>query len=1248
MDITVNKTDSSSMNSDDHIHVRDGLSQAKRPRQAKQDGDIAVDEQSFTDLLVYGAKYAGITRYHAETKKDAGTWEPFFLSDEAIILSLITKFDLKGSEKTFLRILEDNTGTTNDHISAFIHHIRELASTINRWHKNLKPAILSQGSRFISVLEGVIQKSLVSEIHSILSFQQKCKKNGSPVNFDTTGFTHIWKLSDASSFQGEQTTAELERSQVKNYFSSVFYAFYNAIAFLQQVAPLHLKTSLINQDHSAQSSLFIAFVLLYGKTQTSINNFTRRHFDFYYKKILHSSPRELKADHVYLLLNPQSGNDILLPGGTTFIAGKDLLKKDLLFVSTKDVLLNSAKVKLLRTVYLEKDKLVLPGHHLGFITNIKSAEIPVSDQAVVESLQPADSWPLFGVPKSSDSPVGSLSTEMGFALASNILLLKEGLRKIRCSLNFTADSYDQFDQLIQRLANKHRCKKEEIFEKIFQDGFRIFITTSAGWFRLKPSAIDCNTINPGLTGNTIEYYFQLGSDDPAIINYAAEIHGGNLDTQFPVLRFLCNPDSYLYIYPLVKPLVIQTVRFHVEVSGLTDLVMYNNLGKLDVSQPIRPFGISPTLSSFLIIGSSEIRSKKINNLELSIEWSDLPKLHGGFESYYSAYDHKIKNDSFRVKVEALEKGNWTQQEGRKDEEYLLFDYDENSGLLSSDSLLKNIYVPVLTTPDFLQNEGDFKYDNHTQMGFVKLTLSSPSLAFGDAEYAQLISKTIFANAKKKIPLAMPNSPYNPMLNKISINYSATAEIKAYHSKSTGLDKFHPIIYHIHPWGFYKVFPSIKGKTNYLFPQYEEEGNLMIGIKDCMPPATLTLFFHLKNDSFSRSEVPDPQWHYLDNNEWHRLKKHEIISDSTNKFLNSGIITLAIPEVVHQEKNTIFPESLIWLKVSLEKKPETVCSLIDIKTQAIEAVWENDNNSCEHLGITLPAGNIKKTQKPVQGVKEIVQPMSSFGGVPPEAEGEIYRRVSERIKHKNRTGSAYDYEQMILQKFPEILKVKCFPNVDIHNRVKPGSILIAVIPKPRHRVRTGSIEEPLANSTLLKEIETFIMGYSSPFADIKVCNPVYEKLIVQCSVKFEKGMECGYYLIRLNNELIERLSPWGRFEEDRPRFGETIKCADILSFIQNRSYVAFVTGFSMLQVNDDRDGDARLIDTVPAMKENGDVTTGKPLWNLKPSFLSSILISAARHSIKVITQETYIPPVHTGIDQLELDTTFIIQETNTSK
>ena len=104
-----------------------------------------------------------------------------------------------------------------------------------------------------------------------------------------------------------------------------------------------------------------------------------------------------------------------------------------------------------------------------------------------------------------------------------------------------------------------------------------------------------------------------------------------------------------------------------------------------------------------------------------------------------------------------------------------------------------------------------------------------------------------------------------------------------------------------------------------------------------------------------------------------------------------------------------------------------------------------NNTLEHLSNGLAAGSIKSFEKKVGEIKKISQPIASFGGVPKETQTEYYRRVSERLRHKNKAITQWDYEHLILDQFPEIYKTKCLNHTSKESSFAPGEVLIIVIP-----------------------------------------------------------------------------------------------------------------------------------------------------------------------------------------------------------
>src|SRR5207237_4012667 len=101
----------------------------------------------------------------------------------------------------------------------------------------------------------------------------------------------------------------------------------------------------------------------------------------------------------------------------------------------------------------------------------------------------------------------------------------------------------------------------------------------------------------------------------------------------------------------------------------------------------------------------------------------------------------------------------------------------------------------------------------------------------------------------------------------------------------------------------------------------------------------------------------------------------------------------------------------------------------VVTQAVEARFQDNSNAPSHFDAALPADSISKLVTPVAQVSKVQQPFASFDGKHSEVGKEFYTRVSERLRHKGRAITAWDYEHLILNRFSDIYKVKCITHTD---------------------------------------------------------------------------------------------------------------------------------------------------------------------------------------------------------------------------
>ncbi|MCU0435842.1 MAG: hypothetical protein MUC87_20450 [Bacteroidia bacterium] len=572
-------------------------------------------------------------------------------------------------------------------------------------------------------------------------------------------------------------------------------------------------------------------------------------------------------------------------------------------------------------------------------------------------------------------------------------------------------------------------------------------------------------------------------------------------------------------------------------------------------------------------------------------------------------------------------------------------------------------------PDTDQFEELKEFTTTTQRGFIRLQLGN--VDFQHNKYAAALMRAAQLNSNTSTPQVVRiNPPYTPVFKSISASYKSGRDLNTTH------DQF----YLVHPFGEERVtfdasgsFVSTTGinspredigflrsasnpgimadpgdaelaevvnsgqaSKRSLVPQFtisesldtrpepilrRLEGMLFIGLKGLKPQQSVSMLVQTVDDSADPNQnQPEVHWSYLRNNEWVSLDQSMLISDTTNGFINSGLIELSIPEDA-SNTNTILTTGLHWLRAATVLKEDPVIdapvltrpgstsalsNVLNIHTQAIKASFRNNDNDPEHLRQALPALSISKLENSISAVKSVSQPYSSFGGKLSEAGNEYYRRVSERLRHKGRAITIWDYERLVLENFPSIYKVKCINhmrhriinNEACFNQMAGGGVTVIVVSNLRNQNLVNPLQ-PTTSTAMREEIRLLLKKRNSRFADVSVINPVYEEVQVHFKVFFGKkwSSDKGYYSSLLNEDIKKFLSPWAFAEGTDIRFGGKLHASYILNFIEEREYVDYITDFKMYRA------------------ENGTVPPGsQPLEEISASQVYSILVSAPNHII----------------------------------
>lgn len=1212
-----------------------GTHQAARLLNELKPDYVQVDERTLEDLVKFTDQYARHIVLHRgqSAVEDNGNWQEFLLKDYLYLLFFIASTETDKIRDTFLETLEEAQRFNGFEYRRkkcveLIRIIVSLATNMNAWHENME--LNEHTDDLVQMLRDVVQNELKPRLAELRVLQNSIITDKSSTG-ETRADHAYQRLEKKLNLAAETGTLTAITDEVLAMLNRVFNRLFYVTDHLAREAKKTLEKVLAERrDNKSHMALFIAFLRLYKKAQGEMNQITRKHLEFYYNRILGQSPDDTLPDQTYVCLTLAKKVDGLnLKKDVCFSAGKDTSGKNLQYLVVADTLLTAAHIAKIHTLFVSKNPLNYTGLAGSYVTDI----FYKTDVHLPE--QPAG-WAPFGEDqffKGSDSKTMEHAS-VGFAVASDALHITSGHRDIAIDFECTPESYSLFKCMIQEIADNAGERESNTFTRIFLTAFDFYLTLNGAEIRMDRFAVKDQPEK-----NAISLHFELGPTEGVL---AGLTQGGTLPTSKPYIKLLLRPESHIYAYPLIQLLKLSNIHIRSAATSIRELDLYNHLGQINASVPFQIFGALPQVGAYFAIGSGDVFSKYLTDLTVKIKWFQLPTLEGGWGEYFKGYECGVGNTDYKVNLSYLKDGHWYPAYAHVERN--LFNETVEGGMrttqLAQTTVLSHIPLSQISFGPYTRLPIN-PLSNKTRNGYLKLEFTAPTFAFGHADYAKKLSEVVQHNAKLKPDdedrkRAEPAPPISPLVESVEVNYRA--EVSAFEDdKAT-----HEIdLYQITPFGYRDVSLKSVYNTVDLLETYDDEGNLLIGLNAYPAGGYISLFFHLMEgrvEDYLR-EIPETKWQYLSNNQWYDFEQGCVISDGTNGFVQSGIVQLQIPDRI-QNGNTLMEGDLFWLKVSVHEGAQVAAGVNGIFTNAVLLRWDG-NAGKEHLNNPLPAYSIKKLRDKVPEIKEIIQPVASFGAKKIEETNFFYQRVSERLRHKHRAVNVWDYERLVLNKFPILHKVKCFTANTLYTQaapedrkflVAPGNVKIVVIPDI-NSPEVRNILRPKVGIGVLARIQKYLKEIASPFAEIEVMNPFYERVKVIATIKLKDGLyNEGYYVNLLDEELKSFLTPWLWDKNSDNEFGNSVFESRIMSFVQGRSYVDFVTGFSVVKTwNDDRE---------MGLTDSARQGTRE---ELKPLYPWSILVSADNHDITAIRKESYIKPEPRGIENMLLGSDFIISE-----
>ncbi len=949
-----------------------------------------------------------------------------------------------------------------------------------------------------------------------------------------------------------------------------------------------IKQLMDNQtgDTSPHLALFLAFLELYKRPQEVINRITGRHLDFYYKDVLRLVKKAPVPDKAHVLLELKKNvPPVEVSPDHQFSAGKDVMGVELVYAPTHKTVINTSKVDSLRSIFLD---------NRGRGT-VRYAPIANSLDGVGGELKGNEArWYGFGHVKLPPA-------EVGFAIVSPVLRMQEGIRKVVVTLT---------------LGNVDSSK---LNDAALNDAFEVFVTGEEKW--LGPYSIF-----PKLSSeNILQFDFIVPESEKAVVDYDAAIHGYYYTAQTPIIQVLLKEANSNIGYSDFRNVTVKKAKVEVDVSNITSLHLESDVGVLDPKKSFLPFGSQPFLGSRFMVGYPEALSKKLSLVTIEVNWKGAPS---DFSKHYEDYgEASVKNSYFTATISFRDGGGWINSSSK----IQLFE--------SKDAQSKHPFIFTSRTPSSSPaiSEGIKVYALHTagsswalqaasrfvmhkpvfkafktlvpemHEGFITFTLEKDFL---HSAYRLKYIENVMKYSKEGGSLVILNEPYTPAIQSISLSYKARSDEVSISSNL--LDDFSNSdlqFYHISYFGQMREhsyqrnqFAFLTDKSVSLLPVYIDEGELIIGFKELRSGDSVSVLFQVAEGSDDPdAEQEDVTWFVLCDNYWKKLDSSAVVLDTTNQLLTSGIITFSIPAEA-TVNNTILPPGRIWIKAAVRQNVKAVCQLIEIMANAVEVQFVDHGNDPSHLLTALGKGSISKFRNGLSVVKSIRQPYASFGGCAVESDDAFYTRVSERLRHKNRCITAWDYERIILEAFPKVHKVKCIPHAKEDRWLVPGNVLIVVIPDMKNKNAMDPLQ-PKVDADTISRITSYIQEHMAMQVKVKVKNPCYQNVQFDFKVKFYDKYEFNYYSEQLKQELIQFLSPWAFKTDYDISFGGKVYKSVVLDFVEEREYVDYITDFRMYTYT-------------------GEIASTNDVNVAQPERPDAVLVSAGTHIIsKTETQQS---------------------------
>lgn len=918
-------------------------------------------------------------------------------------------------------------------------------------------------------------------------------------------------------------------NQPDGYFDELLESLHNT-NFFNETRP-----GVANGQVEPSQALLLIFLENLHKTTLDFNERWRRYPQWYLQNVLKVKPLPLIANKAWISLQKKPFETVTVKEGTRFVAANKN-GRPLYYKVTEDIELLDTEVTKGYILNFEKDGKRIPEAYLNFVTAVRVKELQIQE---------------------NETDTSKILKTVGVKITSPALLLREGER------NVTITFYDESNWMqflvknVEGFKTYFRQKESSLSDeeyadwaitKFFGNMFFLSISTTEGW-----KNIPKYTVTTGKDQASLVLNFMLDESFPATSGCTLDKH--KFISKYPKLNVHLNFDAWMYPYSWMKDFMLHKVKIETEVKNISNIHIYNELGKVDSSKPFPPFGIYSEKGSWFAVGNYEMAIKNAKSIDLDIHWRQLPPDRTGLYGYYSQYESGINNTSFTLQSRFLIDYAW-KETPNKSKFYLFSTVGTKEREPVANAPLINEtrfeYIDVEKMSPVKIDEEEYEYTLKSRSGFVDFILETPEMGFGETEYRKLFTEQIMKSARKDQKYPTINPPINPLIERITLSYRAEDIINLHENTGNNDSAVDSIL----PVDSLTYFPKSSRKA-IPFAVPMEESNLLLALKNVVPGKPFNLFFDFipSLEEIAEQHIPNIKWYIGNMRQWKAMPQSFIQKDETRRLSVDGRMQFLIPDTI--DPSLFDEDGQLWIRggIAIDEQTVVIPKLQAVYLNAAPLELDIDFQESDKIPFKDVTGKLQP-EKNIPGINSFKLITSFFDGRESESENDMLIRVSEHITHQGKAVTPRDYERITLQAFPDIAKVKCYR--DPEDRTS-SNVHMVILP-------AENSQRPLVSNYAMVKIERFLSKLTSAYvANIRVTNPVYEEILVRAVLKFNGGyLSEGRRKLMVQN-INNLIAPWQN-NNNLPEFGYSISLKDIYGAICNefKSEIT-VTDFAVMRI-----------------------------------------------------------------------------------